>query len=147
MHGLNCCPPDEFRTTMNDHFRYLPTTNLMIQIMIQEIESPSILPSKISHILNYRRIERSRYSSSHIYIYILLSYTHTRSNAKHRGTLALSPPSGTQARGRRWSEHEWNKVEQRGKAGENVRAGAEKIRPDKAGPRQGYAGAAVSRSA
>lgn len=54
---------------MNDHFRYLPTTNLMIQIMIQEIESPSILPSKISHILNYRRIERSRYSSSHIYIY------------------------------------------------------------------------------
>lgn len=147
MHGLNCCPPDEFRSTMNDPFRYLPTTNLMIQIMIQEIESLSILPSKISHILNYRRIERFRYSSSHIYIllYILLSYT--RSNAKHRGTLALSPPSGTQARGGRWSEHEWNKVEQRGKAGENVRAGAEKIRPDKAGPRQGYAGAAVSRSA
>lgn len=72
---------------MNDPFRYLPTTNLMIQIMIQEIESPSILPSKISHILNYRRIERSRYSSSHIYIY----FSRTRTLVRMQSIEALLP--------------------------------------------------------
>ena len=83
---------------------------------------------------NYRQI----YTHTHF-------STHTGSKAKgRRGSLAL-PISSIWNTGERRAEHEWNKVEQRGKARENVRG--ERSGPDKAGPRQGYAGAAVSRSA
>ena len=145
MHGLNCCPPDEFRSTINDIFPQL----LIIQIMIQNIEIILTIQNIVSNLSHTLKIisTYSWYSCDTIidrYTHTHFS-THTGSKAKgRRGSLAL-PISSIWNTGERRAEHEWNKVEQRGKARENVRG--ERSGPDKAGPRQGYAGAAVSRSA